>query len=167
MFKPKQTLVHPQRFTAGGVSPGRGGNLGKPLPQVSGGEARAWGSQARSLSLSFLAWSVPSMDPLSVRARTVCCNHLVYSRHFIDEKQRPGNKMDLFPRLIWGWVGGPCLWPFSWNQNWHYVACGPDPAQRHFLLFLFLLFCWVLAMKVHIIEINFKHPYFYFLSNKS
>lgn len=72
---------------------------------------------------------------------------------------------------VGGWgVCGSCLWPFSQNQNWHYVACGPDPAQWHSLIFIFIffIFCWVLAMKVYIIEINFKHPYFYFLSkNKS
>lgn len=48
------------------------------------------------------------------------------------------------------------------------MACGPDPAQRHSLIFIFFIFCWVLAMKVYIIEINFKRPYFYFFSkNKS
>lgn len=56
----------------------------------------------------------------------------------------PETKWTYPPSWYGGWGGreglvGPCLWPFSRNQNWHYMAWGPDPAQRHSLLFFIFL----------------------------
>lgn len=75
--------------------------------------------------------------------------------------------MDLSPKLIWGGWVDPVSGLFHATRTGAMWPVGQIQPRGTPFFFIFI-FCWVLAMKVYTIEINFKHPYFYFLSkNKS
>lgn len=116
-----------------------------PWKSTAGNKRLEHGHSDLSLSVAFLAWSVPSIDPPSVRARTVCYNHPVYSNHFRDEKQSPETKW-IYPPSWYRGGGMGCVWILSlaFFTEPELALCGlwarSSPVALPYFYFIFFYF---------------------------
>lgn len=145
MFKPEETLVQAPHFPEGDGSPGKERNRLMPLPWV-----RKRGAQV----FPDLIPCPLSSSPRSLRSYSMDCtacqsqNSLQPSPNLVSSFYRWGNRG---PEMKWtcpsnwcwdGWLDPVSCLPL--NQNWSYLAWGPDQAQRRSSL---LCFSWPLQRR--------------------